>query len=153
METNAPYRKCKDGSYQRKLLPMLLKSTSFDIELALEFCDAYNVHRQTAIKTFVEMLLLARGDVKDDSYKVCTWQTLAAFKLFVDTEGLEAAAGNLPSISVFLALPSIPSFGFPWIRWWLNPSSHIRRRESRRWLTKLTRRSRPSCCNMSACPR
>jgi hypothetical protein len=49
---------------------MLLKSTGYDLALALEFCEAYNVHRQAAVKMYVEMLLLARPDPGDDAYQV-----------------------------------------------------------------------------------
>jgi hypothetical protein len=51
---------------------MLLKSTGYDLALALEYCEAYNVHRQAAVKMYAEMLLLARPckDPRDYSYQV-----------------------------------------------------------------------------------
>lgn len=33
----------QDGTYQRKLVPALLRKTSFDLDTVLEFCDAYLV--------------------------------------------------------------------------------------------------------------
>lgn len=37
------YRNCKDGEYQRKMVPLLLMKTGFNIMTVLEFGQAYNI--------------------------------------------------------------------------------------------------------------
>ena len=68
--THARALQCKDGTYQRRLLPELLRKTHLDLSTAFEFCAAYHVPRNVAVQLYIEMLLLARSASDSTDYQV-----------------------------------------------------------------------------------
>ena len=66
------FRQSKDGVYQRKLLPKLLKKTALDLATALLYCDTYNIDRNEALLDYVELIYEERGScqfIRDNHYK------------------------------------------------------------------------------------
>eukprot|EP01135_Chromosphaera_perkinsii_P000366 Nk52_evm13s78 gene=Nk52_evmTU13s78 len=87
------FRQSKDGVYQRKLLPKLLRKTALDLTTCLTFCDTYNIDRNEALLDYIEIIYEQRGsncDTRDQSYKdlimtaICDIRGPSAMKLLFE---------------------------------------------------------------------